>query len=203
MSLTPKGSATRLRIIASTAALLREPDGGAVTLDDVRMTTSVSKGQLFHYFPGGKDELFLAVAQHEADGVLEDQEPYLSALDSPEAWEDWRRTVVDRYRKQGRRCPLAALMQQIGAVPGAEEVSSRLLQRWQGRLERGIRAMQEQGRFTTEVDPGIASAALLAAIEGGVTVLMTTGSIAHLEAALDVMLAFLRRDSATMTARTA
>src|SRR3954468_15458152 len=101
MKLTPKGAATRLRIIESTAALLREPGGSAVTLDDVRATTAVSKGQLFHYFPGGKDELFLAVAEHEADRGIDDQEPYLSHLDSWEAWMDWQRTVLARYRRQG------------------------------------------------------------------------------------------------------
>ncbi len=33
--------------------------------------TGTSKGQLFHYFPAGKDELLVAVAQFEADQVLE------------------------------------------------------------------------------------------------------------------------------------
>jgi AcrR family transcriptional regulator len=54
----------------------------AVTLDDICHRTHTSKSQLFHYFPAGKDQLLLAVAQHEADRVLSDQEPYLSNLGS-------------------------------------------------------------------------------------------------------------------------
>ncbi|HEV3288441.1 MAG TPA: hypothetical protein VG123_05570, partial [Streptosporangiaceae bacterium] len=48
---------------------------------------------LFHYFPAGKDELLLAVAQYEADQVLEHQQPYLGCLDSWDAWQQWRDVV--------------------------------------------------------------------------------------------------------------
>ncbi|GGM06382.1 hypothetical protein GCM10010129_57710 [Streptomyces fumigatiscleroticus] len=49
------------------------------TLDDIRARTATSKSQIFHYFPGGKEELLLAVAAREAERVLEDQEPHLRA----------------------------------------------------------------------------------------------------------------------------
>ena len=94
--LTAKGRATRSRIVEGAAEVLRERGVAAATLDDVMARTRTSKSQLFHYFPGGKDELLLAVARFEADQVLTDQMPYLGCLDSWEAWRCWRDVVVAR-----------------------------------------------------------------------------------------------------------
>nr|WP_245594353.1 TetR/AcrR family transcriptional regulator [Actinospica robiniae] len=121
--LTAKGRATRLRIIDGAAEVLRERGVAAVTLDDVMARTRTSKSQLFHYFPGGKDELLLAVAQYEADRVLEDQQPYLGCLDSWEAWGRWRDVVVQRYEEQGDHCPLGSLLLQVGRTTPRERTS--------------------------------------------------------------------------------
>jgi NAD(P)-dependent dehydrogenase (short-subunit alcohol dehydrogenase family) len=42
--------------------------------------------------------LLVAVARHEADRVIDDQQPYLGALTSWAAWGRWRDAVVARYR---------------------------------------------------------------------------------------------------------
>ena len=76
MALTSKGLATRQRIIEGAAVYLRGDVPGEVTLDDIRALTGTSKGQIFHYFPGGKEELLLAVARHESERVLADQQPH-------------------------------------------------------------------------------------------------------------------------------
>lgn len=192
MTLTAKGQATRQRIIEGTAAHLRSQDPGSMTLDDVRAITRTSKGQLFHYFPGGKEELLLAVARLEAGRVLDDQQPHLGALDSWAAWGRWRAAVVARYRAQGRQCPLASLMNQIGSVPGAAEVSAALLLQWQEYVRRGITAMQAKGKVRAAVDAERTAAAFIAGIQGGVTVLRTTGRVDHLEAIFDVFISYLR-----------
>jgi AcrR family transcriptional regulator len=192
MALTAKGQATRQRIIEGTAAYLRSQDPGGITLDDVRAVTRTSKGQLFHYFPGGKEELLLAVARLEAGRVLDDQQPHLSSLDSWAAWDRWRDAVVARYRAQGTQCPLASLMNQIGSVPGAAEVSTTLLRQWQEEVRRGIASMQAKGKIRASVDSGRTAGAFIAGIQGGVTVLRTTGSVDHLEAILDVLISYLR-----------
>lgn len=191
--LTAKGAATRRRIVEGAAAEIREHGAAGTTLDDIRVRTSTSKSQIFHYFPGGKEELLLAVAAREADRVLEDQEPHLSDLGTWQAWHDWRDAVVRRYEQQGVDCPLGVLMTEVGrTTPAAQALTARLVERWQAALRAGIRRMQEAG----EIDPGLdadrAAAALLAAVQGGVAILMSTGRIAHLEAALDTWLALLR-----------
>ncbi|MER6064274.1 TetR/AcrR family transcriptional regulator [Streptomyces sp. NPDC001792] len=191
--LTAKGRATRNRIVEGAAAVLRERGVASVTLDDVMARTSTSKSQLFHYFPAGKDELLLAVARFEADQVIEDQQPYLGCLDSWEAWERWRDVVVERYEAQGDQCPLGSLFLQIGrSTPGARAIVIELMRRWQESLAAGIRALQSTGRLPADLDVDVRAAALLAAIQGGVSILLSTGGSAHLRAALDQGIADLR-----------
>ncbi|MEV6717485.1 TetR/AcrR family transcriptional regulator [Lentzea sp. NPDC051208] len=192
MALTTKGRATRQRIIEGAAAYLRSDEPAGVTLDDIRAITGTSKSQIFHYFPNGKEELFLAVARHEADRVLDDQQPHLGALTSWAAWERWRDSVVARYRAQGRHCPLGVLMGQVGGTPGAHEVVGALLSRWQAHVRKGIGDMQAAGLVRETLDADRVAAAFIAGIQGGVQVLMSTGGVAHLEAALDTLIEHLR-----------
>ena len=191
--LTPKGQATRARIVEGAADVLRELGVAAATLDDVRARTGTSKSQLFHYFPDGKDQLLLAVAQREADRVLDDQQPYLGSLDSWEAWRQWRDALVERYEKQGDQCPLGALFLYIGrSTPGARAIVVELMRQWQESLAIGIRALQHNGHLPPAYDVDQTAAALLAGLQGGVSIMMSTGESAHLRAALDFGITQLR-----------
>ncbi|MDH2429205.1 TetR/AcrR family transcriptional regulator [Sphaerisporangium sp. TRM90804] len=191
--LTPKGAATRKRIVEGAAEVLRESSVVDATLDDIRRQTGTSKSQLFHYFPRGKDELLLAVAQYEADRVLDDQQPHLSCLTSWDAWRRWRDVVVERYRAQGDTCPLGALLLQTGrTTPGARAIVVTLMERWQRELAAGMRAMRDAGHLPPDFDPDQASAALLAGIQGGVAIMLSTGRSTHLEAALDTAITQMR-----------
>ena len=189
---TAKGRATRQRIIDGAAQQFRTNGAVATTLDDVLARTSTSKSQLFHYFPHGKEQLLLAVAEQEAARVLSDQQPHLSKLTSWAAWQRWRDVVVERYRRQGQQCPLSTVMSEIGRTPGAQAVTTTLITQWRTEIEAGVLAMQVQGKIAASVNPQRAAAALLAGIQGGVLVLMSTGDISYLEAALDVGIAALR-----------
>jgi AcrR family transcriptional regulator len=192
MGLTPKGMRRRAQIIEGTAAHLRTQDPGGITLEDIRAITRTSNSQIFHYFPGGKEELFLEVARHEADQVIEDQQPYLSALDTWADWERWRETVLARYRAQGQQCPLGSLMSQLAETPGATEVISALIERWRAEIERGIRSMQTSGLIRADIDPARCAAAMIAGIQGGVLVLRSTGDLGHLEASMEILFDHLR-----------
>ena len=193
-TLTAKGSATRARIIEGAAAAIRAEGVATTTLDDIRARTQTSKSQLFHYFPAGKEQLLLAVAQHEADRVLSDQEPFLSNLGSWADWTAWRDAVVDRYRRQGQNCPLSAVTAQLlPASSSAQAVTTQLFNHWQQAIRHGIDEMQRRRFVRANLDADQAAAALLAGIQGGVMMLLATGQLTHLEAALDVGIANLRK----------
>jgi AcrR family transcriptional regulator len=191
--LTAKGKATRGRIVAAAGREIRERGIAAVTLDDVGQRSRTGKSQLFHYFPGGKEQLLLAVAEREAERVIEDQEPQLGRLTSWDAWQEWHDVVVEKYRRQGVHCPLGVLITEIGRhTPAAQAVTGKLLAQWQQALQAGIHQMQAAGEIRADVDAHRAAGALMAAIQGGVAILMSSGSAQHLEYALDLCLDYLR-----------
>lgn len=193
MQLTRKGAATKQRIVEGAAEEIRQQGVFSLRLEDVMARTAASKSQLFHYFPGGKDELLLAVARHEADRVIDDQQPELGSLTTWAAWWHWRDKVVARYREQGSNCPLHAAVSQLGtATDAAQAVARELLRHWQAQLAAGIRHMQGIGEIAAHLDADREAAALLAGVQGGVMILMTTGGTVHLEAALDRGIAHLR-----------
>lgn len=179
--------------MAAAAREIRERGIAAVTLDDVGQRSRTGKSQLFHYFPDGKEQLLLAVAEREAERVIEDQEPQLGRLTSWDAWQEWRDVVVEKYRRQGVHCPLGVLITEIGRhTPAAQAVTGKLLTQWQQALQAGIHQMQAAGEIRADVDANRAAGALMAAIQGGVAILMASGSAQHLEYALDLCLDYLK-----------
>ena len=74
-------------------------------------------------------------------------------------------------------------------------MTAKLLAQWQQRIQAGIEAMVAAGEIRADVDPARASAALIASIQGGVAILMSSGSSTHLEYALDLCLDYLRASS--------
>ena len=101
--------------------------------------------------------------------------------------------MVDRYRRQGQNCPIAVLMSEVGrTTPGAQAVTAELMTKWHGAIVAGIRSMQEQDKIATRIDANRAAAALLAGIQGGVGIMLATGDLSYLEAALDESIGALR-----------
>src|ERR1700719_2644681 len=87
--LTRKGPATRARIVDAAAELMFRHGVAGTSNEDVLAAAHVSNSQLYHYF-ADKQALVQAVIQHQADGILENQRPFLDQLDSLAAFEQWR-----------------------------------------------------------------------------------------------------------------
>ncbi len=85
-------------------------------------------------------------------------------------------------------------MSQLGrSTPGAQAVVTELMNQWQAEIATGIRAMQRAGEISPLLAAERQAAALIAGIQGGVLMLLSTGSTTHLAAALDVATDGLRR----------
>jgi AcrR family transcriptional regulator len=192
--LTPRGAATRSRIVEAAADLVLAGGIGGTSLDDIRAGTSTSKSQLFHYFPGGKSELVRAISLFQADRVLAAQEPYLSRLASWEDWQGWRDAVVRHYGSQSHwGCPIGALFNELhGTDPDrAVEVAAQM-EHWRGHLEAGVVRLRETGEVSADADPHSLSTAVFASLQGGLLLTASAESIEPLEDALDGTLAMLR-----------
>jgi AcrR family transcriptional regulator len=192
--LTRKGSATRGRIIAAAADLVLERGVGGTNLDDICAGTATSKGQLFHYFPGGKSELVSSIAAFQSERVLDAQRPFLDTLDRWDDWDRWRDAVVAHYASQPHwGCPIGALTaEMIKSEPARAPELMEHMTRWLGYLEAGLVRMLEAGRLRADADPQALSLSTFAALQGGLLLTEMMQSIAPLEAALDGALTTLR-----------
>ncbi|TCN38369.1 TetR family transcriptional regulator [Kribbella orskensis] len=192
--LTAKGAATRQRIVEGAAQLIRVEGVQNVGLDDIRGASSTSKSQLFHYFPDGKADLMLAVAQYEAGQVIADQMPQLGDLTTWRKWQAWRRRVIQVYDAQRQACALSALTAQLGtANPATRDIVNALTDEWHAYLAVGVRALKESGEIDARVDVAKSASAILAAVTGGATLLQSTDRLSYLEDALTEALDGLRR----------
>src|SRR6185437_213143 len=87
--LTPKGRATRDRIVEATATLIVTEGIAALNMDRVRKAASVSGSQLAHYFTD-KSALVRAVIARQIGVVLDfHRQPGLGQLDSFDDFERW------------------------------------------------------------------------------------------------------------------
>jgi AcrR family transcriptional regulator len=193
-SFTPKGEATRARIVQAAADLILARGVGGTSLDDIRAGTATSKSQLFHYFPGGKSDLIGAIAAFQSERVLDAQRPFLDALDSWEVWQGWRDAVVAHYGSQPHwGCPIGALASELVAHDPeyAPDVAA-YMDRWRGYLEAGVVRMRAAGLLRSDADPEGIALAIFAALHGGLLLSQTMHSIRPLQAALDGALTALR-----------
>jgi AcrR family transcriptional regulator len=186
--LTKKGQATRTRIVGAAAELVLARGAAGTSLDDICAGTKTSRSQLFHYFPGGKSDLVLALAAFQTERVLDAQRPWLDALDTWESWDRWRDSVLAHYGSQPHwGCPIGALSSELaGRDPEAGAQVAAHMERWRGLLRAGIERMNLCGDAETH------SLALFASLQGGLLLTQTMQSLAPLEAALDAALANLR-----------
>src|ERR1700742_5230438 len=87
--LTPKGRATRDRIVKTAADLIFTRGVAGTSIDDVRKAAGVSGAQMTHYFTD-KRSLVRAVVEWQEGAVLAlHQLPVLGQLDSFEALDLW------------------------------------------------------------------------------------------------------------------
>jgi len=202
--LTTRGAATRERIVAAAAAEIFKRGVAGTTLDHIKAAAEVSSSQLYHYF-ADKDALVVAVVEHQAQAVLDSQEPLLSQLDSLDALRAWRdHLVAHQYRVRcAGGCPLGTLGGELAETdPAARTEVAAGFYRWEAAIRHGLTAMHQRGDLAAEADPERLATATLAALQGGLMLTQITRKTSPLEAALDEMLAHITALATTPKAAT-
>jgi TetR/AcrR family transcriptional regulator, transcriptional repressor for nem operon len=195
---TAKGRATRKRIVAAAAALIRERGVAETSLDDVIERAGVSKSQLYLYFEG-RAALLREVVAHNTDLVLAAQEPHLDSLESWKAIRAWLDALVELQVTAGARggCPVGSL---VGQLAEADEQTRNVLAdafaRWEEPLRRGLRSMQERGKLDRKAEPDRLATATLASIQGGLVLTQSRRDPSQLAVAVEAAYAHLRTHAA-------
>jgi AcrR family transcriptional regulator len=187
---TPKGRATRSRIVTAAARLMFEHGVARTSLDEVKSEGGVSSSQLYHYFVD-KTALVSAVIEYQTEQVLGGQQPYLACLDSVQALREWRDVLVG-FRRQLRchgGCPIGSLASELGeADPDARMSLAAGFQRWEFGIRDGLRAMRSRGELTSDAKPDALAVALLATVQGGILLSQVYRKTKPMEIALDTMI---------------
>lgn len=197
--LTARGAATKGRIVAAAASIIRERGVAGTSLEAVMTATGTSRSQLYHYF-ANKDALIGEVIKTQLGLVIAAQEPLLSELSSWAGLQRWCDHLVDMVREtQGiGGCPLGSL---VGEVADRSEVARlelvRSFAKWQSYLSRGFAIMRDNGELAAEADTDELALTVISALQGGLLMAQTLRGARPLELALDMALAYVggfRRD---------
>jgi AcrR family transcriptional regulator len=190
---TTKGEATKARILEAAVDLLVAGGVENLNLDEVLRLTRTSKGQLFHYFPGGKEDVRRAATERHIARLAEASAP--AALDSWDAWEQWISQIVRLHEQQSQDdvCEVAAL---AGRALDSDTVTrgfvGRMYEQWAVLLHDQLVAMQDSGLLRADAPVAELASTMLAAVQGGAVIDKATGSHHHLTYALGQMLVLLR-----------
>lgn len=188
--LTPKGRATRDRVVAAAADLMYEQGVAATSLQEVQRASRVSGSQMYHYFPD-KSSLVRAVAVRQGEATLAQQEPWLSRLDSVAGLRAWRDYLVSTMRRRECHggCRIGTMAGELSDTdPAARVVLAGAFGVWTRAIRDGLQAMADRGRLAPGADPARLADALLAAAEGGLLLAKCTRDATVLENALDAVI---------------
>ena len=192
---TPKGTATRQRIIEAAADLVAAKGVAGATVDEVLAESAASKSQFYHYF-ADKDALIGEVIKLQTARVFAAQAPQLQSLGSMAGLRLWRDTAIAlNSAKQGAGgCPLGSLAYQLSGKPGPSRLSLQAsFDAWASFFENGLIRMQETGELLSTANCTELARALLAALQGGLLLALTAGDTKPLEIALDMALDHIAR----------
>jgi TetR/AcrR family transcriptional repressor of lmrAB and yxaGH operons len=165
----------RDQIIASTCELLELQGYHATGLNEIIKQSGSPKGSLYHYFPGGKEELAAAAVNHVGQIVLTRLSENLALIDDPaEAIATFILHVAHNVELSGYRAggPITTVALETAATNDVlRTVCHQIYERW-------------QTAFATKLlqggcDPARAqrlAALIVASIEGGILLCRTSRS---------------------------
>ena len=153
----PDASEARRKLIRAGLEHLTEKGYSSVGVDEILKAADVPKGSFYHHFKGKADFGLTLVAVYNAY--------FVELLDR--AFRDEARAPLERLRvftemaEEGmarhgfrRGCLVGTLGQEMGALPDDFRTAlTDVLEGWQARTARLLRAAQAQGRLDPEHDP--------------------------------------------------
>jgi TetR/AcrR family transcriptional regulator, transcriptional repressor for nem operon len=188
--LTAKGERVRARIVEEAAALIHERGVVGTTLDDVKVAADVSGSQLYHYFPD-KDELVQAVIDYQADAIVNRNRHALESANGVETWRNMVITAARRTKAKGG-CQLGSLVGQLAeSDPDARALIAAGFDQWAAAISDGLRSLQADEKFPSDIDPDDLATTLLATLQGGLLLAQVQRSSRPFETAVDTLLALI------------
>ncbi|MEU9380649.1 TetR/AcrR family transcriptional regulator [Streptomyces sp. NPDC048279] len=193
--LTPKGLATRERIIRAAAELIYVQGVQNTNNEQIRAAAGISGSQLTRHFPT-KESLVRAVLAWQADRILTRHQ--IPELDSFAALRQWADSYVTSHEMIEGGCKFGSLAAEvIKADPAQRDTVADGFEQWQEMFRRGLSRMRERGELRPEADPIALTHLLAAAFQGGALLSQGTSASTELRDALNGALAYVESFAAT------
>ncbi|MBY8888987.1 TetR/AcrR family transcriptional regulator [Streptomyces sp. PTM05] len=188
--LTPRGRATRERIIQAAAELIYEHGVQNTNNERIRLAAGVSGSQLTRHFPT-KESLVRAVIAWRADTVIALHKiPQLGHLDTFASLRLWADSYIEREELCRGGCSYGSLAgEALKAAPSLRPDVADGFERWEDLFRAGLTAMRERGDLRPQADPDQLTHLLMAAFQGGMLLNQAADDVAPLRDALDAALA--------------
>ncbi|MGH3671547.1 MAG: TetR/AcrR family transcriptional regulator [Pseudonocardiaceae bacterium] len=190
--LTPKGLATRARIVEAAAVLIYSHGVQGTNNEAVRRAAGVSGSQLSHYFPD-KESLVRTVIAWRADSVIRlHRIPQLGRLDTFDALRMWADSYIEREEVCRGGCSFGSLASEI--MKTDFDVRGDLaagFDRWEDLFRQGLGALRQRGDLRRDADPDHLTHVLMAAFQGGMLLTQAAQDVGPLRDALNGALAYV------------
>lgn len=175
--LTPKGRATRDRIVRAAAELIVTEGLSASNMENVRRAASVSGSQLAHYF-ADKGALIRAVIRRQIGVVLDfHSQPKLHDLDSFDDFERWIDLNLRYLRRIGTSGGTPTYHALTAQLAKSDDTTRATLAagywEWVELLETAIQRMKDRGVLISDADPRRLALVIVSAHQGGGTLAYT------------------------------
>jgi TetR/AcrR family transcriptional regulator, transcriptional repressor for nem operon len=192
-----RGEATREKLLAETARLVRRQGFSRTSVNTVLDAAGIKKGALYHHFPG-KDELGLAVLTRDRDDFL----AFLNAVLDPAAplasLDRFFTAAFQKHRGTGfvGGCLWGntALEMSDSDTPHVEIVKQ-MFDDWIARIERVICAGQEVKEIRMDLPANKLACMVVAGVEGGIMLSRLTKKEGPLKTCIESLRAMLAPQS--------
>jgi TetR/AcrR family transcriptional repressor of lmrAB and yxaGH operons len=190
---------TRARLLDTVGQLFRAQGFHATGLDEVLRLSGTPKGSLYHYFPGGKDQLAIAALDHVATQMKQGMLALLASSDDPlkalrTLLDFMAKSLADSDFRDG--CPVAALTVDVACDrDSVREACERCFNIW-------LEPLAEHFKRAGHAEKRAKNLAILflAALEGGAILSRAQKNVAPLNAIADELIQMIRISIAAVRA---
>lgn len=170
---TPAERSTRDRLVGAAARLFQERGYAATGLAEILSLSGAPKGSLYHYFPGGKEDLAIAAAELAGARFRQSLTHEMEAASStPDLVRRFGARLAGWLEQSGftKGCPLATLaLEQAPHSPALSETLAELFAGWQAVLESRLAAdgvaATRRAELATLILSGLEGALILARVQ--------------------------------------
>ena len=158
-------------------------------VETILQTTGLSKGALYHHFDG-KDALGHAVVDEVIAGIMRERwlAPLRDAENPIDALVAIVRSTPHRPEQVRRGCPLNNISQEMSPLDeGFRKRTARIFADWRDGIASALRRGQSGGTVRQDVDPGEATAFVIATYEGYLSLAKNSQDPKQLMAGMNVL----------------